>query len=129
MQLLTYNLWTGCITGTAGGQRLTADAQPAGDLGSWPRMKGLDVEWEVIDYGSSSSLGRWTTHRPVHPVLASCKQYVARKNLVFVDDGGPGLLIHGWPPCGAGRCVAVKRGWEELFAALVRERRGSIRIR
>ena len=129
MQLLIFTLQTGCITGTAAGQRLSADAQPAGDLGSWTRMKGLDVKWEVVDYGSSTSLGAWIARGPVHPGLATCKQYMARKNLVFVDDGGPGLLIHGWPPCGAGRCVAVTRGWEELFAVLARERRGSIRIR
>ena len=128
MQLL-ITLQTGCIMGTAAGQRLSANAQPAGDLGSWTRMKGLDLKWEVVDYGSSTSGGPWTTRGPVHPGLAACKQYMTRKNLVFVDDGGPGLLIHGWPPCGAGRCMAVTRGWEELFAALARERRGSIHIR
>jgi hypothetical protein len=129
MQLLTYTLQTRSITGTAAGQRLSADAQPAGDLGSWTRMKGLEVEWEVVNYGSSTSLGPWIIRGPVHPGIATCKQYMARKNLVFVDDGGPGLLIHGWPPCGADRCVAVTRGWDELFAVLARERRGSIHIR
>ena len=44
------------------------------------------MEWEVVDYGAG---GR----APTSPRLATCKHYSARKNLVFVDDGGPGLLI------------------------------------
>jgi hypothetical protein len=118
---LTYHVQSGSFSGTAAGQRLSADTQPAGDLGSWTRAQGLDVEWEVVDYGVGGRA--WTS-----PGLATCKHYSARKNLVVVDAGGPGLLIHGWPPCGGGRCVAVKRGWEALFSTLARERRGSIRI-
>jgi hypothetical protein len=117
---LTYHLQTGGITGTAAGQRLSADTQSAGDLGSWTRVQGLDVKWEVVDYGA--------TRGPSAPALATCKHYAARKNIVVIDDGGAGLLIHGWPPCGGGRCVAVKRGWEALFSAFTTERRGSIRI-
>jgi hypothetical protein len=125
---LTYYLQRGSITGTAAGQRLSADTQPPGDLGSWTRMQGLDVRWEVVDYGSSTSLGPGTGRGSGAPTLATCKHYTGRKNLIFVDDGGPGLLIHGWPPCGGSRCVAVKRGWETLFSTLARERRGSIHI-
>jgi hypothetical protein len=117
---LTYHVQTGSITGSASGQRLSADTLQAGDLGSWTRIQGLDVRWEVVEYGAARG--------PSAPALATCKHYTARKNLVFVEDGGPGLLIHNWPPCGGSRCVAVKRGWEALFSTLVRERRGSIRV-
>ena len=118
---LTYYVQTGSLSGTAAGQRLSADTQPVGDLGSWAKVQGLDVKWEVVEYGAG---GR----APTSLSLATCKHHSARKNLIIVDDGGPGLLIHGWPPCGGGRCVAVKRGWEALFSTLARERRGSIRI-
>ena len=125
---LTYRLQSGSITGTVAGQRLSADTQPTGDLGSWPRVQGLDLEWKVVDYPPSTSPGRGATHGPSALTLATCKHYAARKNLIVIADGGPGLLIHGWPPCGGSRCVAVKRGWEMLFNTLARERRGSIHI-
>jgi hypothetical protein len=49
--------------------------------------------------------------------------------VAFVDDGGVGFLIYGWPPCTGKRCVAVSgSGWEALLKALLRERSGSLRI-
>jgi hypothetical protein len=133
---LTYHVQSGIITGTAAGQRLSADTQPAtsGDVGSWAKVQGLDVKWEVVDYRAgdpaplANRLLRGAGRVPSPPGPATCKHYIAKKNLVFVDDGGPGLLIHGWPPCGGGRCMAVARGWKALFSTLARERRGSIRI-
>ena len=133
---LIYHVQTGSITGMAAGQRVSANTQQAssGDLGSWAKVQGLDVEWEMVDYGAGAldSLARrrlrGAVRGPIPSVPATCRHYTAKKNLVLVDDGGPGLLIHGWPPCEGGRCVAVRQGWEALVGALARERRGSIRI-
>ena len=133
---LIYHVQTGSITGMVADQRVSANTQqaPSGDLGSWARVQGLDVKWEIVDYGAgafdalaSRSL-RVAVRRPSPSVPATCRHYTTKKNLVLVDDGGPGLLIHGWPPCEGGRCVAVSQGWEALFGTLARERRGSIRI-
>jgi hypothetical protein len=103
-------------------------------MGSWPKVTGLDVAWEVVGYGAEGQRGFGTDPRrrpralPAPRDASTCSHYVTRKSVVLVDDGGGGFLIHGWPPCNGRRCIVVTHGWEGLLTALAKEGGGSIRV-
>src|SRR5262245_39810723 len=126
---LTYNVRASMISGFGLAQRFNARVQTGIDLGSWAKADGLNVNWEVVEYtaGGRSAVGTKLLQKPRD--ASSCAHCLALKTVAFVDDGGVGFLIHGWPPCTGKRCVAVSgSGWDTLLKALLRERSGSLRI-
>jgi len=131
---LTYHVRSGVIAGLALGLRVNVRVQTGTDLGSWAKVNGLDVTWEVVEYsaGGQRTVGTQLLQKPsglpTPRDAASCAHCRALKSVAFVDDGGVGFLIHGWPPCTGRRCVAVTSNWEVLLNALLRERSGSLRI-
>ena len=130
---LTYHLRGGVIVATAAGQRFVLPVhQGAGaDLGSWTRVQGLDLEWEVTDYSVQGTSGPRTRLRRKPrslPPPHDCSQCAKGARVIFVDDGGTGFFIHGWPPCNPRRCIVLSHGWENLLRALAREGAGSIRV-
>jgi hypothetical protein len=119
------------IAAAAGERFELATLQGVGaDLGTWTRVQGLNLEWEVVDYSAATARGIGTrlqnarVLRPPH----DCHHCITGASVIFVDDGGAGLLIHGWPPCNGQRCLVVSPGWERLLRALAGEGRGSIRV-
>jgi hypothetical protein len=128
---LTYYVRNGLLVGTAAGQRFLLPAQRGADLGSWTRVQGLDLEWELVEYGAGGQRGMTTRLRRKARILRphhDCSHCATRSTVAFVDDGGAGLIIHGWPPCNGPRCIVVSHGWEKLLRALASERGGSIRV-
>ncbi len=131
---LTYHLQSGSLTVMAGAQRLSLSTErgTSHDLGHFSKVQGLEVRWEVVDYQAGGRDVTFNVQRRTPglrlPLPATCRHYTTKKNIIFVDDGGPGFLIHGWPPCIGARCSAVRDGWETLFSTLAKERRGPIRI-
>jgi len=126
---LTYNVRGSMISGFGLTQRFHVSVGTGIDLGSWAQADGLDANWEVVEYtaGGRRAVGTQLLRKPRD--ASSCAHCLARKTVAFVDDGGVGFLIHGWPPCTGKRCVAVSgSGWEALLKALLRERSGSLRI-
>lgn len=130
---LTYHLRGSVIVATAAGQRfvLPVDQGVGGDVGNWTRVQGLDLEWEVVEYGVSGTDATRTQFQrkprslPPRPDCAHC---VKGARVIFVDDGSAGFFIHGWPPCNRRRCIALSHGWENLLRVLAREGAGSIRV-
>ena len=130
---LTYHLRASVIVATAAGQRfvLPVDQGVGADVGRWTRVQGLDLEWEVAEYGVPGTGGTRTQFRRKPRSLPSphdCNQCMKGARVLFVDDGGAGFFIHGWPPCNGRRCIALRHGWENLLRALAREGVGSIRV-
>lgn len=130
---LTYYLRTGLIVGTAAGQRfvLPAHRGAAADLGSWTNVQGLDLEWELVEYGAGGKRGKRTRLPRQVRILGpprDCSHCVTGASVAFVDDGGAGFVIHGWPPCNGRRCIVLGHSWEKLLKALASEGGGSIRV-
>jgi hypothetical protein len=130
---LTYDVRNGVIVGTAAGQRFLLPAQRGADLGSWTKVQGLDLEWELVEYGATGPSGMTTRLRRKARILPpphdDCSHCVTGSTVAFVDDGDTGFIIHGWPPCNGRRCIVLNHGWEKLLRALVSEGGGgSIRV-
>ena len=129
---LMYYLRGSVIVATAAGQRFVVpvDQGVGGDLGNWKRVQGLDLEWEVIEYGVPATGGR--TRSPSKPrslpPRPACAHCVNGARVIFVDDGGAGFFVHGWPPCNSRRCMVLSHGWENLLRALAGEGAGSMRV-
>jgi hypothetical protein len=129
---LIYHLRGSVIVATAAGQRfvLPVDQGVGGDLGNWTRVQGLDLEWEVAEYGVAATGGR--TRVPLKPrslpPRPDCAHCVKGARVIVVDDGGAGFFVHGWPPCNHRRCIVLTHGWENLLSALAREGAGSMRV-
>jgi hypothetical protein len=130
---LTYYLRDGVIVGTVAGQRfvLPAHRGAGADLGSWTKVQGLDLEWELVEYSAGGGRGMRTrlsrqarTSRPPD----DCSHCVAGAKVASVDDGGAGLFIHGWPPCNGRRCIFLGHGWEKFLRVVANEGGGSIRV-
>lgn len=62
---LTYRLRDGVIVATAAGQRFVLPAHQGvgADLGSWTKVQGLELEWEVVEYGVAAKGGLRTRLR------------------------------------------------------------------
>lgn len=130
---LTYYLRDGLIVGTAAGQRfvLPAHRGVGADLGSWTKVQGLDLGWELVEYGAGGKRGMRTRLRRQARILGpprDCRHCVTGVSVAFVDDGGIGFVIHGWPPCNGRRCIVLSHSWEKLLKALASEGGGSIRV-
>jgi hypothetical protein len=128
---LIYYLRTGVVVGTAAGRHFALPVERGGgaDLGSWTTVVGLDLEWELVGYSAGGQRGITTRARQKARTLPhDCSHCVAGSRVVFVDDGGAGLIIHGWPPCNGRRCLVMSQGWETFLNALATERDGSIRV-
>ena len=130
---LTYRLRDGVLVATAAGQRfvLTAHHGVGADLGSWTKVQGLDLEWEVVEYGVAGKGRRSTRLRHnVHtlPPRHDCSHSVKGESVIFVDDGGAGFFIHGWPPCTGRTCIVLSQDGQNLLSVLVSEGAGSIRV-
>jgi hypothetical protein len=130
---LTYRPRDGVIVATAAGQRflLPVHQGVGADLGSWAQVQGLDLEWEVVEYGVAGPGGMTTRLRRKAgslPPRHDCSHCVKGASVIFVDDGGAGFFIHGWPPCNRRRCIVLSQGWDNLLRALASEGAGSIRV-
>jgi hypothetical protein len=130
---LTYYLRNGVIVGTAAGQRFVLHAHrgAGADLGSWTKVQGLDLEWELVEYSAGGKRGMRTRLPRQARILRpprDCSHCVTEASVAFVDDGGAGLIMHGWPPCNGRRCIVLNHGWEKLLKALASEGGGSIRV-
>jgi hypothetical protein len=133
---LIYFLHNSAIAGTAAGQNFILPAHRGSrfDLGSWTKAQGLDLVWETVEYGAGGT-GGGPTHlrrraRTLPPPRdpSTCSHCVSGARVAWVDDGGAGLFIHGWPPCNGLRCIVVSHGWETLARALATQGGGSIRV-
>jgi hypothetical protein len=130
---LTYYVRSGVIVGTAAGQRFVLHAHrgAGADLGSWTKVQGLDLEWELVEYSAGGKRGMRTRLPRQARILRpprDCSHCVTEASVAFVDDGGAGLIIHGWPRCNGRRCIVLNHGWEKLLKALASEGGGSIRV-
>jgi hypothetical protein len=47
---------------------------------------------------------------------------------VYVGGKSGGTYIHGWPPCHHKMCIAVRKQWDQLFAAIATEKELSFSI-
>jgi hypothetical protein len=132
---LTYYVRSGVISGTVAGARVTLPTQhgSGGDVGSWSKLKGLDIEFEVVEYGEGTESTSRSESLPTAPVplpryASTCLHHLTKQRVVAANDGVGGFLIHGWPPCNGRRCLIVVHGWDAFVSALGRGGRGRLSV-